>query len=159
MLTVGALRRAAQSLVGASKATSTSLPRSASSFTSRRSASSTSWITGGPPRTGGPPTMIATRRPGQPRSGKPSGTPGCPYGQSRSAAQQVVQRQAGHLVGSGQQVCGDRLEPAFVAGHGAEILQLLEPVGDIPRHAGAVTVDEVGGAECLGDGLRPAPLV
>ena len=40
--TVGAVRRAAHSLVGASKTTSTSDPRSASSLTNRRSASSTS---------------------------------------------------------------------------------------------------------------------
>ena len=69
---VGTLRRPAQSLVGASNSTSTSVPSVASRSMSSRSARSTSWI-----------TVLLCGQAGESRHGARDslrGTPGCPKG-------------------------------------------------------------------------------
>src|SRR5215217_446604 len=78
MLTVGAFRFAAHSLVGASKLISTPDPFTASRRTSLRSESSTSWITG---------TRLAPLRTGRQRwTGGRRGQLVCPIGQSLDQA-------------------------------------------------------------------------
>src|SRR6478752_2798783 len=69
---VGTLRRLAQSLVGASNTTSTSVPSVASRSINERSARSTSWIT--------LITVPTRRRPGHPMRDRLQGTAHCPIG-------------------------------------------------------------------------------
>src|SRR5205807_8685532 len=92
--TVGALRRAAQSLVGASNAISTSVPCSMS-VTSWRSASSISWITACLL-----PAQPACWRGGANRQARPGrywGARGCPYGQVGGGSAQQGAQDAGEF--------------------------------------------------------------